>query len=253
VLNRYLIHPDFKYFENNLINIKDIFHNSNDTIHKARNELKIVDIDNTKYVIKSFKKPNLLNKIIYTYFKSSKAKRSYLNAIKLQQLSINTPKPVAFIEFYKNGMLENSYYVSIYQPYDFTIREVIDHKVKDYKNILKEFAIFSANLHKKGVWHEDYSLGNILIKNEANQYSFSLVDINRMKFTTIPAKVGITNLNKLWIQHEEDMKILAYTYAKYRDFNKDEALNILKNAQNKVKRFKENKKRLKKLFKKDVK
>ena len=47
-----------------LLNIKDYFKASSNSIHKARNELKIID----KKVIKSFKKPSFLKSIYYTFF-----------------------------------------------------------------------------------------------------------------------------------------------------------------------------------------
>ena len=234
-------------FKEFLLNIKDSFTKNKTTIHKARNELKIIKLDSVKYVIKSFKKPHLLNRIVYSFFRQSKAKKSYLNAIKLVSLNVNTPTPIGIIEFFENNLLMQSYFISLYQPYEFTIREVIHHKVKDYQAVLKAFALFSADIHKKGIWHEDYSLGNILISKKDDKYLFSLVDINRMNFLKISALKGLTNLNKLWIRDEEDMKTIAYTYAQQREIKQKEALKTLKKAQQKIQKHKENKNFLKKL------
>lgn len=245
--NSYLLNPDFQTFKEHLLNIEKIFSSSDETIHKARNELKIIEIENIKYVVKSFKKPHLLNRIVYSFFRKSKAKKSYLNAIKLNSLDVATPTPVGIIEFFENKLLTQSYFVSLYQPYEFTIREVIHHKVEEYTKVLKEFAIFSSQIHKKGVWHEDYSLGNILISKEEDNYRFSLVDINRMQFLPIEPQKGLTNLNKLWIRDEEDMEILAYTYAEQREIDKELALKILKTEQQKIQKLKENKNFFKRL------
>ena len=244
--NKYILNPNFQHFQKNLLNIEEIFSSSNETIHKARNELKIVELDGVKYVIKSFKKPHFLNRVIYTFFRQSKAKKSYLNAMQLFALSVETPTPVGVIEFFENALLSKSYFISLYQPYDFTIREVIHHTIKEYKTVLKEFALFTVKVHKQGVWHEDYSLGNILISQDKEFYSFSLVDINRMKFTHISAQKGLSNLNKLWFRDEEDMKIVASTYAKKRGFDEEKAFEILKAEQKKIKQLKERKKLLKK-------
>ncbi len=218
---------DFEYFKDELINIKDIFKSSNNSIHKARNELKIVELSGVKYVVKAFKIPHLLNRFAYTYIRDGKAKKSFLNGIKLQKLGVNTPKPVGFIEFFEFGLLKESFFVSIYEPYDFTIREVFHHKVEDISSILKEFAKFSYELHKKGVWHVDYSLGNILITKVNGSYRFSLVDINRMEFKTIPPKDGLKNFNKFWAKDVQDLKTIAIEYARLSGIDENVAVDIV--------------------------
>lgn len=243
----YLLHPQYQHLQNELTTIKKTFDNNTNIIHKARNELKIINIQDKQYVVKSFKKPNFFNSIIYSFFKASKAKKSYFNAIELHKRGINTPHPIAVIEFYTNKLLKESYFISSYEPYDFTIREVVHHKTPDYKNILKEFAIFTAKLHQKGIWHEDYSLGNILITNRKKRI-FSLVDINRMKFFKISAEKGLKNLNKLWIKNDEDLEIIARSYAQVQHINPELALKILKKEQLKTYKFKKRKKLLKKII-----
>jgi len=226
--------PNHTNFKDELLNIKNIFKSSDDTIHKARNELKIVELNGVKYVIKKFKIPHIINKIAYTFFRDGKAKKSFENAIKLQHLEVTTPEPVGFIEFFELGLLKESFFVSIYEPYDFTIREVFHHKVEDTNNILKEFAQFSFNLHKKGVWHVDYSLGNILITKKEHSYKFSLVDINRMEFKTIPPKDGLKNFNKFWAKDKNDLVTIAKEYAKLSKTDEDEAIKIVLDEANKL-------------------
>ncbi len=243
--HKYTLNPKYAAFKKNLLDIKNIFQNADNSIHKARNELKIIEMDNKKYVIKSFKIPHLLNRIAYTYLRNSKAKKSYLNAIKLQERAINTPEPVGVIEFFENGLLTQSYFVSLYEPYDFTIREVFHHKVENVKEILKEFARFTHELHTKGVWHVDYSLGNILItKTTENKYKFSLVDINRMQFKEISPQEGLLNFNKFWAE-EEDLQFLIKEYTKLTDLNYDTAYQTVQKSVQKIRQTKEIKNYLK--------
>ena len=54
-----------------LLNIRSYFGNSETSIHKARNEIKIYTYKEDELVIKSFKIANLLNKFIYTYYSFS--------------------------------------------------------------------------------------------------------------------------------------------------------------------------------------
>ena len=92
------------------------------SIKRDRNTLKIFDLKKKKIVVKSFKVPNILNKIIYTFFRKSKAKRSYEYALKLVTNNINTPKPIAYYETKKYFLLNKSYYVCEHIDYDIDAR-----------------------------------------------------------------------------------------------------------------------------------
>lgn len=219
----------YKNFEKNLIEIQSIFNNAPDSIHKARNELKIIELNGLKCVVKSFKVPHLINRIAYTYFRDGKAKKSFQNATKLTRLNVNTPEPIGIIEFFHMGLLKQSYFISLYEPYDFTIREVFHHKVNSIETILKKFTQFTYMLHQKGIIHIDYSLGNILITEINNDYKFSLVDINRMSFEEkeILPKKGLKNFNKFWAKNKNDLITIAKEYAKLSNFNEEVAIKII--------------------------
>jgi len=223
-----ILNPKFNNFKDSLLNIKTIFNNSDESIHKARNELKIIELNGIKCVVKSFKVPHFINRVAYTFFRDGKAKKSYTNAIKLMELNVNTPEPIGIIEFFSAGLLSNSYFISVYEPYDFTIREVFHHKVKNVEEILKQFGKFTYEIHQKGVWHVDYSLGNILITKLQNSYKFSLVDINRMEFKSIPPLEGLKNFNKFWAKNDNDLPIIAKEYAKLAQINENTAIEIVK-------------------------
>ncbi len=209
------INPNFKELEPLLLDIQSYFTNSNNFIHDARNKLKTIQYNGLDIVIKSFKKPNIINQFAYSYLRDSKAKKSYRHALKLEELHITTPEPIGYIEFYASTLLQDSYFISIQTHYDFTIREVLLNKDwPDHDLIFKQFGEFSYQIHKKGVLHKDYSPGNILIsKQEDQDYRFDLVDINRMGFTELSHTQKMKNLSKLWAD-EDDMKLIASAYAK---------------------------------------
>jgi len=243
---KHKINTQFKHLEEDLLNIKSLFQKNTTSIHKARNELKILKLsDGNEYVVKSFKVPHLLNRVVYAYFRDSKAKKSYENGLKLMQLEVNTPTPVGVIEFFENGLLHESYFISQYQKYDFTIREVFHHKVENYKDGLKAFSAFTYEIHQKGVWHVDYSLGNILVTQKDNEFHFSLVDINRMKFQTIPPELGLKNFNKFWAKDENDLILIAQEYAKLTHFDEEKAKQIVLSEAKKLEAQVNLKKRLK--------
>ena len=50
------------------------------------------------------------------------------------------------------------------------------------KKILRAFAAYTVRLHEAGILHVDYSPGNIAFAVSGEEVSFSLFDINRMRF-----------------------------------------------------------------------
>ena len=240
----YTIHPDYTDFENALLAVKEQFASSDESIHKARNELRIVPLHGIQTVIKAFKVPHLLNRFVYAYLRDSKAKKSYNNAVRLQELDVPTPQPIGYIEFFERGLFAQSFFISKYEPYDFTIREVLHHEVKDVETILRAFTAFTCGLHEKGVWHEDYSPGNILIRKENGAYTFMLVDINRMQFRPIGPLEGLKNFSKLWAQ-PGDLALMGRVYAERRGIDEALALKAIAAFDRKTKAVVNFKKRLK--------
>ena len=74
-----------------------------------RNVIKILTIDVQRYNIKEFKVPNLVNKIVYRFFRKSKAERSFLYGQRLLDLGILTPSPEAYIEYKSLFIFGKSY------------------------------------------------------------------------------------------------------------------------------------------------
>jgi len=214
-----VINEKFKEFEYFVNNIKEFFNTNSNTIHKARNEIKVVEYENINFIVKSFKIPNLLNKIVYTFFKKSKASKSYEYALRIEGF---TPKPIGYVEFFESFLLKKSYFISEKFDYDFTIREpLLDANFPNKEAVLKAFAMFTYSLHESGIYHLDYSPGNILIKKEGDVFIFKIVDINRMKFLNLSLDLRVKNFSKLWAK-DEDLVTIVKEYAKIS--NKDEKI-----------------------------
>ena len=227
-----------------LLNIKKYFKENNQTIHKARNELKIIEYKNIETVVKAFKIPNKINQIVYAYFRDSKAKKSYKNAIKLKNLGLNTPEPIGYIEFYRNFLFKESFFIAEKYDYNFTIREPLRNKeLENREEIIIQFVNFTYSLHKNNVYHKDFSAGNTLVLVEDNSYEFSIVDINRMEFKEIDLELGLDNFAKLWLD-DEDIILIASTYAKLVNEDINKAINILKESDKKLKDFVELKRKI---------
>ena len=237
-------------FETFLLNIQEVFQQEESiTLFDKRNIIKVVEHQNEKYVIKSFKIPHLLNRVIYKFFRASKAQRSYENSMKLLNLNINTPKPIGYIEFDSLLLFNESYYISHFFDYDFEIRAVFKDKNFTNRNtILKKFVEYTYDLHNKGVYHIDYSPGNILIKKVDQEYIFYIIDVNRMKFMEFDINLRMKSMAKLTSSEEDNSLIVEY-YSSISNIDKTTLMQRLNFHLDEQKKYLTNKKRLKKLKK----
>lgn len=194
------------------------FNTKGEILYSKRNEIRIFEYKGERYAVKSFRIPNIISRIIYSFFRQSKAERSFRYAKRVSELGVNTPNPVGYIEETRLGLLRKSYYVCLYQPYNETLGEIINSNKAHKNEILKAFVDFTYNkLHKKGIYHKDYSGGNILIeKLEGNQYRFSIIDLNRISFKKrISARKGIENLRRLsGNTNIDDLSTIGEEYAR---------------------------------------
>jgi hypothetical protein len=178
-----------------------------------RNVIKTKKIGGVTVNVKSFKEPNIVNKIVYRFFRKSKAQRSFEYAKKLTVLNVGTPLPLAYFEFCTLFSFKNSFYISEQIYCDLTYRELTTNfEYPDYENILRAFTKFTFNLHEKGIHFLDHSPGNTLIKKTDNGYLFFLVDLNRMEFKPLDFKTRIKNFSRLTI-HKSMIKIMSDEYA----------------------------------------
>jgi len=223
-------------------NIKYYFNEASIVLQKARNEIRVISFNKEETVVKSFKIPHVLNKIVYTFFRDSKAKKSYLYSMKILPF---VPKPIGYIEYRKFALLDESYFICERFNYDFTIREVLlDKDFKDKRAIFKAFARFTHDLHEANIEHLDYSPGNILIKKRDDKYIFKIIDINRMTFRTLNTNERLENFSKLWAK-DEDLKSIVRFYNEYMHIDEVKAIDIALKASQKHKDKKNFKKRLK--------
>ena len=194
----------------------------------SRNSIKLFEVDGKIINIKSFKKPSLINKIAYKYFRKSKARRSFEYASILKDKGIGTPEPVAYYQNFDWIGLKDSYYACEHLNCDLTYRELVETDYPDAENILRQFTQFTFDMHEKGIEFLDHSPGNTLIKNEGNgKYSFYLVDLNRMKFhDSLSFETRMKNLSK--ITPKEDMvAIMSNEYAKLSGISEAKVFGLM--------------------------
>jgi hypothetical protein len=214
----FVVHSKFLALKPKLEKALNDFSEIEDFVTKGeRNVIKKVTIDGTVFNIKKFRTPGILQGLVYRFLRKSKAKRSFEYATRLISSAINTPQPVAYSEIFSAGLKE-SYYISEHLDYDLDFRVLI-HKpmYPNREEILKQFTRFCFKLHENQVNFLDHSPGNTLIKDRGEgQYSFYLIDLNRMRFEPMTLDERMHNLRRLWLS-KTMIRIIAIEYAKLAD------------------------------------
>lgn len=245
---RFKINPKYGELQEFLQELPIKFDELGETIYKGRNTLKVMQVGEYLLNVKSFKVPHLINRIAYAYLRGSKARHSFEYGMQLKALGVNTPEPVAFLETFKDGVFDRSFYVSIHISYSFTINDLIGFDFDNKDEILRSFTRFTyEKLHKNGVHHLDYSRGNILISQNEQGYHFSVVDINRMRFEKMNYLKGLRNFSQIWA-NEDELEIVAREYALLNNQNEDKAVELLIKFDRLHKAKINNKKRWKQFF-----
>lgn len=158
-------------------------------IYKGRNTVYAVNDHGDEINVKAFRTPSFPNDFVYTTLRQSKARRSYENAIRLLEMGINTPAPLAYIEVKEGCRLTRSYYMSQQMNQLETVRNWERFPFKD--SLLASMTVFMKELIDKQIYHRDFSPGNILFeRNPDGSFKFYLVDLNRMEF-------GVTDRSKM--------------------------------------------------------
>ena len=145
---RVIVNPKYTHLQKQIEEIPKFFADEGKVVYDGRNILKRISLDNVDVVVKSFKKPHIINRVVYSYFRQSKAARSYIYSMELQKHGFNTPEPIAMIEQFQKGLLTNSYYVCCYDNGE-TVRYLMDGKVEGNEDKLLAFARYTFGLFSR--------------------------------------------------------------------------------------------------------
>ena len=218
-----IVNPAYKVLKSFIANIPDRFEKEGELVYIARNQLRHFSVEGYDVIVKRYKEPHIINRIAYTYFRPSKAKRAYEYAFKLLELGVDSPAPIAYIEQYKFGLLTHGYFISIYEKNYSVIRDFMSGIQTD-DLLLKALSVYIAGIHNKGVLHLDMSPGNILYFKEATNYHFTLIDINRMQFLPSVSKVKRFKSFKRLAENEKVLTTIAKLYAEASNLNVTETV-----------------------------
>lgn len=214
-----IINPRYQHLQDFISRLPEIFESEGEYLHDGRNKIKVFEAEGLRINVKRYRIPLFVNRFVYIYLRQPKAVRAYHYALKLESSGINTPAPIAYILDKSMGLLSYSYFISIQVPYTRRFYEFGNAEMNtENETILKGFARFTAELHEKNIYHQDYSPGNILFDLKENEPEFCVVDINRMEFGPVSMAKGCANFARLW--GSPDMfRLIAREYASVRGFD----------------------------------
>lgn len=248
-MRKYILNKNYLDSKEELVNIIANFDNYDEILgNPERNVIKKIPFNGDYITVKSFKKPHLINKFVYRYFRKSKARRSFEHGTKLLKLNILNPEPLAYIENFDIKGVTSSYYISKYVSYDFTLRELYDQP--DSIECVKAFANFSYYVHTKGVYIKDNTPGNTLIIRTNNGYEMYLVDLNRMEFhEELSFNIKMKSLSNN-IKEQPYLDLLMEEYSKISGYPLNEIKSKITHYQKEFNRKIESKAKFKRILKK---
>jgi len=170
-------------------------------LYSGRNEVRLFTVDGRELVVKRFRRHDWLKRIVYTFFRTNKARRSFENAVQLIERGFTTPRPAAYVEERCGGLITQVYYVSAYTSAQPIEQPLVEQEPFDAP-LATAYAHYVARLHEAGVLHRDLNRTNVLYTQGADgSYAFELIDINRMRFYAdgpVPTAACMENLTLLW-------------------------------------------------------
>lgn len=193
------IHPDYDFLRGKIAEIPGHGYTPSAVYCHSRNTVERVDVEGVPLVVKRFKRPNVVNRFVYRLWRAPKAVRSYDNALRLTDMGIDTPAPVAVIVDSRGLAVTDSWYVCRHVdalPVGHYVTEedrpAMGGRFRD-DPMLRAFLEFALSLFRRGVYQRDFNRGNFLVSRGAEgEFRFSMVDINRLQFRWVtPAMVAM--------------------------------------------------------------
>lgn len=248
----YRINPLYasdKSIEKFVVGLHDSFNNNGRIVYNKRNTLKIMSTGSEAMpvvAVKKFKPLGLLRGLYYTYIGINKAERCFNHAIELETRAIATPEPLAYVQVSQCGVIRECYYICrcVELP---AVKDGIHWEDRYDAAMAESFSSMAAAMHKAGVVHGDLNCDNVLYsKNADGSFSFTLIDINRMKFyprgTTVPDSEAMADMC-CFTRSLKVMRSVAEYYAKARGWD-NEMVERMVDSKRRFNRRREIKKRI---------
>ena len=186
-------------------------------LYSERNEVRRMEHEGKVFIVKRYKRVNAIQRVVYTFFRKTKAARAYLYAQKFRRRGIDTPREIAYIETFSHGLFTVGYFVSeecLWREVAIDLRNREDYDRELGRALIQHLVL----MHSRGVLHGDLNLTNFLYHRDADgQYHFMLIDINRSRFTDGMPSDSQCLRNLVRLTHRRDLyEFLIRQYAMQR-------------------------------------
>lgn len=223
---KYVVSGDYARLKDFVCRVPQLFaRGEGEVLHTGRNELRRFEVDGLRVVAKRYKRVNAVQRVAYSFFRKTKARRAYEFAAVFRQRGIDTPREVAYIEERERGLFTTGYFVSLDCPFPPAFPVVV--KQEDYrKDLADALAAFICKMHERGILHGDMNLKNFLYDERADgSVRFSVVDTNRSHFCQgwPTRRQCLANLRTLTYRREVFVRIVR-RYAALRGWDEGEAV-----------------------------
>jgi hypothetical protein len=151
--------------------------------------------------VKAYRFETIVDRLRNSFFQS-KGKRSWVAGNVLFSRGICPLRPLAYAERRKRGVLREAFYVTESLADDmemdrYLIRRFERHPRQDLGGFIGQFAGWIGSLHRAGIYHRDLKTCNILVREKADGWGFSLIDLEDVSHG---AKIGIERILKNLVQ-----------------------------------------------------
>lgn len=194
-------------------------------LYSERNEVRRMEHQGKVFIVKRYKRVNAIQRVVYTFFRKTKAARAYLFAQEFRRRGIDTPREIAYMETFSHGLFTVGYFVSeecLWREVAIDLRNREDYDRDLGRAVIQHLVL----MHSRGVLHGDLNLTNFLYRREADGHCrFMLIDINRSHFTDGMPSDSQCLRNLVRITHRRDLyEFLIRQYALLRGWAIDATL-----------------------------
>lgn len=188
-----------------------------DRLLGGRNDVFKFHHEGRPIALKCFRNKGAWKKVAYRV-STSKARRSYEHSLRLIEVGIHSPQPIAWREDWEGPWLQESYYLSDFTDYSHDLSAIRNPKTVDWELKAKIAGETVGKMHQVEIDHLDLNSGNLLFaKNEDGEWESVIIDNNRMRMGPVSFNRGVKSLLLLGLE-KTPLDILLSAYSNARDY-----------------------------------
>lgn len=253
-----VIAPGYEHLAADIANIVQGNYTAAHTYCNRRNMVEKVICGSDAVVVKRFKRPNIINRVAYTWFRPSKPRRAYEYGRRIAALGFSTPAPVAYIEQRKGLCFHTGWFISLcsedtpfsqlYAQYKHRRAAGDTHVESKITQLREQLIDFILQLQAKRVRPGDFNHDNILVHENESGFHFALVDINRMHFEEQPTLKRVMKMFSQFCRDYQDAVDFLSVYARKAGLDFDECMYVFSKQRNHLLQRKKRKQKLHSFF-----